>query len=165
MRVKPLLIIIIVLFCSSRQALSQSPDTLKVSRRNPTGALLCSAIVPGLGQFYNRKYIKGTIIAGAQLWLLNGIYNDWKAADKHEWNFKHTDDLIYKSSEFTSYESSRDRRNLKLWIMAATVFYSMFDAYVDAQLSDFNQKDKAYEVLVAPTGDDGMQVMLTFDIP
>jgi hypothetical protein len=40
----------------------------------------------------------------------------------------------------------------------------MFDAYVDAQLSDFNQTDKAYQVYVAPAPNAGLQLVLNIKI-
>lgn len=132
-------------------------------KRNPTGALLRSIVIPGWGQVYNGKYIKGAVIAGAEAYLINGIHNNWRDSDRFEKSFKNADDPVIKAREFARYEDFRDRRNLKMWILAATIFYSMFDAYVDAQLFDFNQRDKAYEVLVAPDGN-GIQLVLTLDI-
>jgi hypothetical protein len=130
---------------------------------NPTGALLRSAFVPGLGQYYNGKYIKGTIIALGESYLIYGIYENWRASNRYEKNFKSASDPAIKSREFDKFEDAIDRRNLRMWILAAAVFYSMFDAYVDAHLADFNQRDKSYEVFVAPR-DDGLQLVLTLDI-
>jgi hypothetical protein len=41
----------------------------------------------------------------------------------------------------------------------------MFDAYVDAHLSDFDQKDKAFEVYIGPGHDDDIIAVLSFDLP
>jgi hypothetical protein len=163
-------IFVSVLLISSGPAFGQKADTLAGGRPghlrklNPTGALLRSAIIPGWGQFYNHSYIKATIIASGESYLIYGVYNYWKDANRHQHNFENSSDPVYKASEFNKYSSSRDQRNIRLWILAATVFYSMFDAYVDAQLSDFNQTDKAFQVFVAPTQDAGMQVVMNFNI-
>jgi hypothetical protein len=141
-------------------------DSTQIRRTNPTGALLRSAFVPGLGQLYNRKYIKAVIFAAGESWLAYGIYNDWKEADRHEKNFRSaTDDPIYQAKEFSEFEDARDRRNLKMWILAVTIFYSMFDAYVDAQLSDFDQPDKAFEVYLGPGENDDIRISLAVRIP
>lgn len=95
--------------------------------------------------------------------MIYGIAQDWKKTDRYNKTFKAATDLGIRAIEFHKYTKYRDRRNLKMWIMAATMFYSMFDAYVDAQLSDFNQTDKAYETFIAPTSDGGVQVGLTFN--
>jgi TM2 domain-containing membrane protein YozV len=148
--------------CQSEK-LTGEEEFVQTKRGHPTGALLMSAFVPGLGQFYNGKYIKGTLIAGGEGYLIYGIYNDWRDADRFERNFKNAVNPITKAAEFANYEKARDRRNLKMWILTAAIFYSMFDAYVDAHLSDFDQKDRSYEVFLAPT-DDGFQVALRIDI-
>lgn len=143
-------------FAIVQQGYCQETDSTEIRRVNPTGALLRSAFVPGWGQLYNRKYIKAAVFAVGESWLANGIYHDWKEVDRHERNFKGAaDDPVYQAREFAEFENARDRRNLKMWILAVAIFYSMFDAYVDAQLSDFEQKDKAFEVYVGPgAGDD-----------
>lgn len=144
----------------------QEADSVKVRKTSPGGALFRSAFVPGWGQLYNRKYIKAVIFAAGESWLAYGIYNDWKEADEHERNFKSPppDDLDYQAMEFAKYEDARDRRNLKMWILSATIFYSMFDAFVDAHLSDFQQSDKAFEVYLGPGDGHDFKVSLTFNI-
>ncbi len=142
----------------------QRPDSLHVRKVNPTGALLRSAFVPGWGQFYNRKYIKATIFAGGEGYLIYGIAKYWRDANHHRSNFEHSSDYAFQSSEFDKYTTARDSRNLRLWLMAASIFYSMFDAYVDAQLSDFNQTDKAYQVFLSPAPSDGLQLVLNIKI-
>ncbi len=129
---------------------------------NPTGALLRSAFVPGWGQFYNRKYIKGSIIALGESYLIFGIYDNWRVANDYEKNFKGATDVAVKAREFDKFQNALDRRNLRMWILAAAAFYSMFDAYVDAHLATFNQRDKSYEVFLSPK-DDGLQLVLTLD--
>jgi hypothetical protein len=141
-------------------------DSTRIRRTNPTGALLRSAFVPGLGQLYNRKYIKAVIFAAGESWLGYGIYNDWKEADRHEKNFRSApDDPVYQAREFSEFEDARDSRNLKMWILAVTIFYSMFDAYVDAQLSDFDQPDKAFDVYLGPGENDDIRISLAIRIP
>jgi hypothetical protein len=143
----------------------QNADSLQVRKTNPKGALFRSAFVPGWGQFYNRKYIKGTIIAGGEGYLIYGIAKYWRETNKHRSNFEHSTDPLYQASEFALYNNARDKRNLRLWIISATIFYSMFDAYVDAQLSDFHQTDKSYQVFLAPTSrSDGVQLVLNLKL-
>jgi len=67
--------------------------------------------------------------------------------------------------EFAKYENALDRRGSFSWFFAAAVFYSMFDAYVDAHLSNFDQDDKAFDVFIGPGKNDAMEITLTFDIP
>lgn len=158
--------ILIVLFALSAQAFCQDPDSTMVKRKNPTGALFRSVIVPGWGQFYNGKYIKAVIIAGIEVYLINEVYTHWHKADIHERNFTNAfDDPVYQAEEFARYEKELDRRGNATWFLAATVFFSMFDAYVDAHLSDFNQPDKAFEVYIGPGHDDEILAVLSFNLP
>ncbi len=155
------------LLCGSAgDALGQDTDTVRTREASPSGALLRSAFVPGLGQLYNRKYIKAGLFAAGESWLAHGIYENWKEADRHESNLKSAvDDPEYQAAEFAKYENARDRRNLKIWILAATIFYSMFDAYVDAQLADFDQTDRSFEVFIGPDKNDDIKIALAIDIP
>ena len=96
--------------------------------------------------------------------MIYGIYTYGKDANRHKHNFENSSDPAYKSAEFNNYANSRDKRNIRLWILAGTIFYSMFDAYVDAQLSDFNQSDKSYQVFVAPAQGGGLQLVMNIKI-
>lgn len=49
-------------------------DSSIQARKNPLLALLLSAVVPGLGQFYNAEPAKGLVIAGMCLALALGTY-------------------------------------------------------------------------------------------
>lgn len=125
----------------------------KIKRPWPTGALLRSAIFPGWGQIYNRKYLKAAFYGGIEIYLIYGLQKSWREMNTHQDNFLNSEDQVYKSSEFALYEESRDRRNVFLWLGGLTIFVSMFDAYVDAHFADFNKTDKAFEVKAVPRQD------------
>ncbi|MBN1464409.1 hypothetical protein JXA02_01515 [candidate division KSB1 bacterium] len=95
------------------------------STKNPTGAMVRSILLPGWGQFYNGKWFKGIIIAGAEVGLIANaiVLNQWanEAATEEEF-------LFYI-----------DNRNLSFWLLGATILYSMADAYVDAHLFQFDE--------------------------
>lgn len=116
--------------------IEQSPDSVvtadtvqpaMVKRRSPAGAMWRSFIFPGWGQLYNRKYVKSLIIGGGEIALIAAIYiqeerrkDAKKAGDDYSANF---------------YRNDRQRMT---WWLAGVVLYSMADAYVDAQLADFD---------------------------
>lgn len=125
----------------------------KIKKPWPTGALLRSAILPGWGQLYNKKYIKAIVYGGTEIYLLYKVRQLWLKMDKHQKNFQNSDDPVYKAKEFSLYEKSRDNRNIHLWLTGLTIFISMFDAYVDAHLADFGQTDKSFEVYITPEAD------------
>ena len=154
-----------ILILSAAPARGQ--DSLAVDRHksSPTGALLRSALIPGWGQLYNGKYIKAGIFAVGEGYLIWHICRDWRDANRHESNFKSSTDPQYQALEFDQFKKAEDRRNIKIWILALTVFYSMFDAYVDAHLADFDQADEAFEISLSSVNGDGIGMLLTVGLP
>jgi hypothetical protein len=136
---------------------------------NPTKAVIYSAIFPGLGQIYNRKYWKLPIVYGGFLGCTYAIswnsnqYNGYKTAyrdftgdnpeKKDSWraykpySSSYPDDLSAWSEQQKTWFSSalknkKDfyRRNKELSIIVTVGVYAicMIDAYVDAQLFEFD---------------------------
>lgn len=131
---------------------------------NSTKAVLLSAVFPGAGQFYNRKYWKLPIVYGGALGLTyaitwNGrVYNDYNQAYRDLITGSGTSYENYLKPGQTpeSYSGGRQayqdalkrkkdfyRRNRDLAIIAAVGVYAlcMIDAYVDAQLYDFDMSE------------------------
>jgi hypothetical protein len=135
---------------------------------NPTKAVLYSAVFPGLGQIYNRKYWKLPIVYGGFLGCAYAItwngnqfsgykhaYNDftddnpdtksWEAYRPYSMNLG-TDPAEWPEGQRTWFrealKSKREfyRRNRDLSYIATVGLYAicMIDAYVDAQLFDFD---------------------------
>ena len=115
-------ILLITALCCTSSA--SEADTDSSRSKDPRGAMLRSALVPGWGQFYNGKWLKGTIIAGVEVGLITNAV------------------VLHQYMKQADTESERDfywdNRNLSLWWLGASVLYSMADAYVDAHLSDFD---------------------------
>lgn len=135
---------------------------------DPKRAVIYSAIFPGLGQIYNRKYWKLPIIYGGFLGLSYGItwngqyYGDYKdayngiVADdfRSDQNFNkwkdmapsrmRTQDISDTDAQWLrgQFKRKKDvyRRNRDLCIIGAIGVYAlcMIDAYVDAHLFDFD---------------------------
>ena len=133
---------------------------------DPNKALLYSAILPGLGQFYNKKYWKLPIVLGGAFGLTYAI--TWNGARYNEYKDAYRDFVLNPATtsswlDFISPSESREdylndsskseyltsslkrrkdfyRRNRDLAIIAAVGVYAlcMIDAYVDAQLYDFD---------------------------
>lgn len=139
-----------------------------IFKPNPTRAVLYSAIFPGLGQIYNKKYWKLPIVYGGFIGLTYAVswngryYNDYSAAYKAVMSDNPTsDENIEKWGSFIGYgkdpkamtteeiqrlqgpfKRKKDfyRRNRDLSIIGMVALYAvcMIDAYVDAQLFDFD---------------------------
>ena len=128
---------------------------------NPTKAVLYSVFFPGLGQLYNRKYWKLPIVYGGFIGCAYAItwngtqYNDYRKAYQdinnggsswHNYLPVGVDPESLTQSQMSYYISAfknkKDfyRRNRDLSIIVTVGLYAlcMLDAYVDAQLFDFD---------------------------
>ncbi len=106
----------------------QEVSTQNQRARSPSGAALRSLLIPGWGQYYNGQKIKaGLALAGEVGLLSTALYWNSRAAAAQQ-RGDQANQLLYE-----------DWRNGSYWGLAALIVYSMLDAYVDAQLSDFDE--------------------------
>lgn len=126
---------------------TQQKDILKI--HSPHKATMYSALIPGLGQVYNKKYWKLPIIYGATGVLIyafnfnNDQYNKYKNA--------YTDMDAGEISSFEGYTSTdqltklkdnyRRNRDLNVISLAAVYLLNVVDATVDAHLFDYKISD------------------------
>jgi hypothetical protein len=140
-----------------------------IFKPNPTKSVILSAIIPGLGQIYNRKYWKLPLVYGgfmgfsyAIMWNNKNLQDYGDAykdltydlinhrGEPEKWHQSWKDFVTSGADPETRYNENfrsqlkrgRDfyRRNRDLSIILTTAFYliCMADAYVDAQLFDFD---------------------------
>ena len=109
-------------------------DSVYVMSKSPLGAVLRSAIIPGWGQFYNHSYLKIPVIWGLGFWF--GY--EWKQNNDqyvyYRQKYSETHDEFYRTNR-TFY---RDQRDLFTIYMVITYIANLVDAYVDANLFDFD---------------------------
>lgn len=140
-------------------------DSSKVFLPDPTKAVWYSALMPGAGQIYNRKYWKLPILVGGFMGLAYGIsfnnryftdysnayrdaYSDDPNANSYinflPYSYRNNKEWIEKNKEWirSSLKSKKDyyRRNRDLCVVGMLAVYglAMIDAYVDAQLYTFD---------------------------
>ncbi len=127
-------------------------DTSFFDVEPPTRATLYSAVLPGLGQAYNKKYWKIPIIYGGFIGLgvlINFNQKNYRQFLNDYRTISNSDTLISKSytGPYTAPQliTLKDfyRRNRDLSIIGVVVFYAanIIDAYVDAELKGFDVSD------------------------
>ena len=140
---------------------------------NPQRALWLALVVPGAGQIYNRKYWKLPIIYGGFMGCIyalswnNMMYKDYSQAyldlmdddpGTASYNkFLHLGVTIDKSNEERYkklFKNRKDKyrrwRDLSFFAMLGVYALSVIDAYVDAELSEFDiSKDLSLRVTPA----------------
>jgi TM2 domain-containing membrane protein YozV len=113
--------------------------------KSPWAAVGYSAIFPGLGQFYNESYWKLPIIAfftgylGYEIFSNNNKFLDYR--DKYA--NSQTELNPFGDTRLRDYrEFYRDQRDQFILYFGLFYLINLADAYVDAQLFDFNVNDK-----------------------
>ena len=163
--------IYIFLFLSVNSLIAQKSDTLSLSKQKeftfkdrpteknnyynplaPAKAAFYSAVLPGLGQIYNKRYWKVPIVylgIGTSIYfykLNNDDYNRFRNAYKRRLA-GYTDDEFWGNGTTPIVSSNRledaqetAKRNKDLSIAVAVLFYllNIIDANVDAHLRQFN---------------------------
>jgi Family of unknown function (DUF5683) len=116
---------------------NNSYDSVFVMQKSPWGAVLRSAIIPGWGQIYNQSYIKAPIIWGGIFALVLG----WRFYNSRYKSYKD----LYNQTSYTPYLNVRDfyhnQRDLFSIYIGIVYVLNLVDAYVDAELFDFNVQE------------------------
>lgn len=133
----------------------ESQDTVLMTsyatRFNPRKALLFAAVVPGLGQVYNKKYWKLPLVYGgfgAIAWNI-GRFHDFYTLYKDQLYFNLQNGLSDPADEnpdsgITTRQLrsivDKARRERDFWIIMVGAMYllQMIDAHVDAHLKEFD---------------------------
>lgn len=145
-------------------------------RPNPQRALWLALVIPGGGQVYNRKYWKLPLVYGGFMGCIyaltwnNMMYRDYQQAyldimdddpgtasyNKFLHLGKQIDDTNverYKQLFKSRKDKYRRWRDLSFFVMIGVYAISVIDAYVDAELSDFDlSKDLSLKVRPAVMG-------------
>ncbi|MDR1103321.1 MAG: DUF5683 domain-containing protein [Tannerella sp.] len=153
----------------------RQPDTLRwpemkdvsLFRPNSRRAVIYSAIFPGLGQIYNRKYWKLPLVYGGYMGFIYAVtwnnknYQDYSRAyfdlagedpnNPDSWHdswlsfvpagrepASYLTDANFKSRLKNGRDFYRRYRDLSIILTVGWYFICMADAYVDAQLFDFD---------------------------
>ncbi len=144
----------------------------------PSKAAFYSALFPGLGQIYNKRYWKVPIVWGAIGWGAfqfidtNNRYNLFRDAFK-ERRAGFTNEVFDRfSDEALQDAQERLQRDRDLWLVVTIGFYALniIDANVDAHLKQYNVDEQlGYEIkpyfdLNEVTGNPnyGLAVIVTF---
>lgn len=172
---KVLTFLLCLLFFSTIQAQNNSADSLEINKpikkketvevakkHSPTKATIYSAVVPGLGQAYNKKYWKIPVIYGLGGFLVynisssNSLYKGYRDAlyarqDDDELTIDNTYQNLYSDSQLITRKDFYKRKR-DINIIYALLLYTanIIDATVDAHLMHFEVGEK-YIMTLEPT--------------
>ena len=136
-----------------KNAIIVAKESLKYQEINPLApakAAFYSAVLPGLGQAYNKKYWKiplayAGIGAGLYYYNINSTkYNNYRDAYKRRLAGYRDDNYQYLDDSRLITAQQFYQRNRDLSLFVAVVFYALniVDANIDAHLMQYNVNDK-----------------------
>jgi hypothetical protein len=106
------------------QTAEDSSRTVSVRYPSSNKAMIRSALLPGLGQWYNKQKFKAVLVLGGELGLMaNAVYQNQQ---------------VVRSQSEEEKAFYVNNRSLSLWWYFGIYFLNILDAYVDAQLMDFD---------------------------
>jgi hypothetical protein len=170
-----LFLTVTALNASAQDSVAVSKDSLVVedrdtvlfqsyaARYDPRKALLYAAVLPGLGQIYNKKYWKLPLVYGGMFALGYAInfyqdgYTEYKA--KLYFNLENgcaDDDCIYPGDSYTTanyrriVDQYKRERDFMIILMGGVYLLQIIDAHVDAHLKEFDLNPKL-QMSVRPT--------------
>lgn len=122
---------------------------------SPTKAAFYSAIIPGLGQVYNKQYWKLPFVYGAMATSLyyfttnNDTYKVYRTAYKQreagfqdEFTLDDGTELISREGLVSAQKTLKNNRETSLLVFTAFYVLQILDASVSAHLLQFNVNDK-----------------------
>ncbi len=149
---KPVILLISIFLICTTYSVAQDSVLVPKKRHSPQRAILYSAVLPGLGQVYNRKAWKVPIVYGAGYLLVraavrnNTQYKDFLQAYKQrtDGNTATVDKYATTYSEqnlILIKDNFKRNRDISIIGLSAVYILTILDAYVDAQLYDFDVSD------------------------
>jgi hypothetical protein len=114
-------------------------------RFNPTRASFLAAVLPGLGQAYNKKYWKLPLVYGGFAAIGYGLnfYQDLYKDYKRQLFYILENDVDQSQEGYTedqlrpAIEQARHERDFMIILMAGMYILQIIDAHVDAHLKEF----------------------------
>jgi hypothetical protein len=147
--------------------IEQGPDTVAIEsyakRFSPRKAILYAAILPGLGQIYNKKYWKlplvygGFYAIGYAINYYNNFHTEYKGHlfynlenGRGGENDENPQVQLTTGQLRTIVDKARRERDFMIILMGGMYLLQMVDAHVDAHLKEFDVNPKL-QVSIEPT--------------
>ncbi|MCD4818792.1 MAG: hypothetical protein K8S23_08885 [Candidatus Cloacimonetes bacterium] len=125
------ILLLLLIFLSTNTMAYETP-------KKPLKAAIFSLVLPGGGQYYNGSKMKFAFVFAVESSLIGitsyHIYRSERYYNKYKSSLNETD---YQNYLKYYYKLKND-----YWWIGTTVILSMIDAYVDAHLSDYDEKKR-----------------------
>lgn len=137
-------------------------------KKNPKVAMLCSALLPGLGQTYNGRRLKVGVMVGFTTFYFGSTWLNWK---RYQASVARRDALVPGTSAFNIENENaafwEEEARTYLWWSAAVWLIGILDSWIDAHLYDvreYTPPARPETSGLTSTGTPTSYVTLEFDI-
>ena len=136
-------------------------------KKNPKVAMLCSALLPGLGQTYNGRRLKVGLMVGFSYYYFSRTWLNWRS---YEASIARRDTLEPGSSAFVQENQRADfwkeEARTYLWWSGAVWLLGILDSWIDAHLYDVREYTPPPhpETSGLPVNAPGSYVTIGFDL-
>ncbi|TFB12308.1 hypothetical protein E3V55_00915 [Candidatus Marinimicrobia bacterium MT.SAG.3] len=159
----PYLLLLSFIFLIPSSAMAQHFEKLKfklslenevtpIKSKSPKGAMIRSAIFPGWGQVYNKKYTKALVYLGGELYFASRYISLDDKIKK----------LVDDGEDELTIEDKEHERNGWLWLLGAGYLLALGDAFVDAHLYGLYDDKKLSVRLRTVDRSGSLQMQLNF---
>jgi hypothetical protein len=118
--------------------------------------MVASAAYPGLGQLLNGAERKAAIVSAAEAALVAALLVEDRRTRNAQRKYEETNDEDW----YDEYSKHYDKRATLVWWVAVAALYGLADAYVDANLTDFDDSDAPTLEGSFGAGEDGSEFRL-----
>lgn len=152
----------VIFYCSGSSASEAEKERL------PPNRVTRLSIIPGMGQFYNKKNTKAWTIIGLEAAAITGTlafhdyqinaYRDWEAVPERNEKKRN----VYRKR----LEDLRRVRNTFIWLGGLLWVYNIADAYVDAHFYKYDERKRNSEkgsFYILPEGNDFKTITLIWE--
>ena len=112
--------------------------------KNATLAMMCSFLVPGLGQLYNERQLWTLVAAGVHFYFIGDIVYEARLTNRYR-DLKNQPidpndpvQVALQQEAEVRFLIHRDNRTQSTWLLGLTLLLSGLQSFVDAHLFDFD---------------------------
>ena len=116
---------------------------LYAKENKPMKSAIMSLVIPGGGQIYNKKYVKGVFVAAGEIYLISITSYHITQQNKYL-------DLYKKNQDQTDYQNfvfHYERKQSDMFWLGLYIVLSATDAFVDTHLSNFGEEKKRVHLI------------------
>ncbi|MDD5773782.1 MAG: DUF5683 domain-containing protein [bacterium] len=136
--------------------------------RLPPNRVTRLSIIPGMGQFYNKKRTKAWTIIGLEVGAITGtlVFHQRQIKAYRNWEAVSELDEKKRGVSRQKLEDIRRARNTFIWLGGLLWVYNIADAYVDAHFYKFDERKRGSEksgFYILPEGNDLKTISLIWE--